>query len=56
MSAGSLSTSVVMPREVFSPAVRDSAGSMLLMHNHLSGDPCPSGEDRDCTWRLRIRN
>ena len=52
VSVGSLSTSVVHPREVFGPAVRDSAASIILLHNHPSGDPAPSREDRDCTQRL----
>lgn len=49
---GSLSTSVVHPREVFAPAVRDSSAAILFLHNHPSGDPAPSREDRDCTARL----
>lgn len=52
VSVGSLSTSVVHPREVFAPAVRDSAAAIILMHNHPSGDPAPSREDRECTQRL----
>ncbi len=52
VSVGSLSTSVVHPRGVFSPAIRDSAAAVLLMDNHPSGDPAPSREDRDCTQRL----
>jgi DNA repair protein RadC len=52
VSVGSLSTSVVHPREVFGPAVRDSAASIILLHNHPSGDPVPSREDRECTQRL----
>ena len=52
VSIGSLSTSVVHPREVFAPAVRDSAAALIFFHNHPSGDPTPSREDRDCTQRL----
>ncbi len=52
VSVGSLSTSVVHPREVFSPAVRDSTAALIFLHNHPSGDPSPSREDRDCTQRL----
>ncbi len=52
ISVGSLSTSVVHPREVFAPAVRDSAAAVLFLHNHPSGDPSPSREDRECTQRL----
>jgi DNA repair protein RadC len=52
VSIGSLSTSVVHPREVFAPAVRDSTAALVFIHNHPSGDPAPSREDRDCTQRL----
>jgi DNA repair protein RadC len=52
VSIGSLSTSVVHPREVFAPAVRDSTAALIFIHNHPSGDPSPSPEDRDCTQRL----
>jgi len=52
ISVGSLSTSVVHPREVFRPAVQDSAAAVLFLHNHPSGDPTPSHEDRECTQRL----
>jgi DNA repair protein RadC len=52
VSIGSLSTSVVHPREVFAPAVRDSAAALIFFHNHPSGDPTPSREDKDCTQRL----
>lgn len=52
VSVGSLSTSVVHPREVFSAAVRDSSAALIFLHNHPSGDPAPSREDRECTQRL----
>ena len=52
VSVGSLSTSVVHPREVFSAAVRDSSAALIFIHNHPSGDPAPSREDRECTQRL----
>lgn len=52
VSVGSLSTSVVHPREVFSPAVRDSTAGLIFLHNHPSGDPAPSREDCECTQRL----
>ncbi len=52
ISIGSLSTSVVHPREVFAPAVRDSTAALIFLHNHPSGDPAPSREDRECTSRL----
>ena len=40
------------PREVFAPAVRDSTAAIISIHNHPSGDPAPSREDRECTQRL----
>ena len=52
VSVGSLNVSVVHPREVFSFAVRDSTSAIILLHNHPSGDPAPSREDRECTRRL----
>jgi DNA repair protein RadC len=52
VSIGSLSSSVVHPREVFAPAVRDSTAAVIFLHNHPSGDPTPSREDRECTHRL----
>jgi DNA repair protein RadC len=52
VSTGSLSLNVVHPREVFKPAVRESAASVILLHNHPSGDPAPSPEDRELTRRL----
>lgn len=52
VSVGSLSTSVVHPREVFSPAVRDSSAALICLHNHPSGDPAPSHEDRESTQRI----
>jgi DNA repair protein RadC len=53
VSEGSLTASIVHPREVFAPAVRDSAAAMILVHNHPSGDPAPSPEDLEITRRLR---
>jgi len=52
VSIGSLSTSVVHPREVYAAAVRDSTAALIFLHNHPSGDPEPSKEDHDCTRRL----
>jgi DNA repair protein RadC len=49
---GLLDSSPVHPREVFSKAVRYSAASVILAHNHPSGDPAPSKEDVDITRRL----
>jgi DNA repair protein RadC len=64
VSVGSLSTSVVHPREAMKPAVatahnghwrdvvRHSVAAVIYVHNHPSGDPTPSAEDRNCTKRL----
>jgi DNA repair protein RadC len=52
ISEGSLTASLVHPREVFSPAIRESAGAVVLVHNHPSGDPTPSLEDIEITRRL----
>lgn len=52
VSEGSLTLSIVHPREVFAPAVREAAAGILLLHNHPSGDPTPSSEDRHLTDRL----
>ncbi len=52
VSIGSLNASIVHPREVFKPAVILGAASVILVHNHPSGDPSPSQEDRDVTKRL----
>jgi len=53
VSEGSLDQSIVHPREVFAPAVRESAAAVIFVHNHPSGDPAPSREDRDITRRLK---
>jgi DNA repair protein RadC len=53
ISEGSLNQSVVHPREVFSPAVKESAAALLLVHNHPTGDPSPSSEDIAITRRLK---
>lgn len=52
ISIGSLNASIVHPREVFKPAVLASAASIVLVHNHPSGDPEPSDEDIAITKRL----
>ncbi len=52
VSVGSLSASLVHPREVFSPAVASSAASVILGHNHPSGDVTPSREDIELTRRI----
>jgi DNA repair protein RadC len=53
ISEGSLTAALVHPREVFLPAIRAAAAALILVHNHPSGDPVPSAEDRAITERLR---
>lgn len=52
VSEGTLTHSLVHPREVFHAAIRESAAALILLHNHPSGDPTPSQEDRALTSRL----
>jgi DNA repair protein RadC len=52
VSEGSLSSSIVHPREVFSPAVEFHAAAILVGHNHPSGDPSPSKDDKVLTEAL----
>ncbi|MDP2181460.1 MAG: DNA repair protein RadC [Actinomycetota bacterium] len=52
VSVGSLNASIVHPRELFKEAVRASAASMVVVHNHPSGDSTPSGADIQLTRRL----
>ena len=51
VSVGSLTASVVHPREVFKPAILSNAAAIILAHNHPSGQPQPSQEDRVLTVR-----
>ena len=52
ISVGSLNASIVHPREVFNPAIRKSSASIIMVHNHPSGDPSPSSEDISITARI----
>ncbi len=52
VTRGTLDTSLVHPREVFRAAIVESAAAVILVHNHPSGDPAPSREDRDVTDQL----
>jgi DNA repair protein RadC len=52
VSVGSLNASIVHPRELFKDAVRVSAAAIVVVHNHPSGDPTPSGADIQLTRRL----
>ncbi|NLM38064.1 MAG: DNA repair protein RadC [Firmicutes bacterium] len=53
ISIGTLDASLVHPREVFKAAIRQSSASLILAHNHPSGDPRPSQEDIKLTHRLK---
>lgn len=53
VSIGTLTASLVGPREVFKAAILANAASIIIGHNHLSGDPTPSPEDHCVTERLR---
>jgi DNA repair protein RadC len=53
VSVGSLNQSIVHPREVFKTALLSSAAAIVLIHNHPSGDPTCSREDREITRRLK---
>ncbi len=52
ISVGSLNASIVHPREIFRRAIVESAASVIIVHNHPSGDIAPSTEDRELTARL----
>lgn len=52
VSDGTLTSSLVHPREVFRSAIKEAAASVLLIHNHPSGDPTPSKDDINITKRL----
>lgn len=53
VSEGSLTSSIVHPREVFALAIREGAAAIVVAHNHPSGDPTPSREDVEVTMRLQ---
>ena len=52
ISIGTLNASIVHPRDVFRAAIKRNANSIILIHNHPSGDPTPSNEDINITKRL----
>jgi DNA repair protein RadC len=52
VSIGTLTASLVHPREVFKPAILANAAAIIVAHNHPSGDPEPSNEDVAITQRL----
>ena len=53
VSVGTLNSAIIHPREVFKSAISQSAHAIILIHNHPSGDPSPSDEDRDVTKVLK---
>lgn len=53
ISEGSLTASIVHPRDVYLPVIRESAAAVIFVHNHPSGDPTPSADDIEITRRLR---
>lgn len=53
ISMGTLNSSIVHPREVFSNAIKYCSASIIVVHNHPSGDPSPSKEDINVTKRLK---
>jgi DNA repair protein RadC len=52
VTRGILNSSLVHPREVFREAIAERAAAIILVHNHPSGDPTPSGDDRLVTEQL----
>jgi DNA repair protein RadC len=52
VSIGTLNASIIHPREVFKSAIKESVNSIILVHNHPSGDVTPSSEDEEITMRL----
>ncbi len=54
VSEGTLTNSLIHPREAFREAIKESAASVIFVHNHPSGDPAPSRDDIAVTERLRV--
>ena len=52
ITVGTLNQSLVHPREIFAPAIEQRSAAVVLVHNHPSGDPKPSTQDREITKRL----
>ena len=52
VSIGTLTSAITHPREIFKSAIKESAYAVILVHNHPSGDPTPSEEDRVLTERF----
>jgi DNA repair protein RadC len=54
VSQGSIDSSLVHPREVFKPAILNSAASVIFVHSHPTGDPEPSVSDKEITKQLEM--
>ena len=52
ISKGVLDSSIIHPREIFKPAIKNSAKKLILIHNHPSGNPSPSPEDLEITKQI----
>jgi DNA repair protein RadC len=52
VSVGNLNSSVVHPREIFKAAIENNSASIILLHNHPSGNPEPSNEDISITKKV----
>ncbi|MBU0756495.1 MAG: DNA repair protein RadC [Nanoarchaeota archaeon] len=52
VSVGILDSAIIHPREIFNPAIKNSASKIILVHNHPSGDSTPSSEDIEITEKL----
>lgn len=50
---GTVNSSLIHPREVFKTSILSNASSVIIFHNHPSGDPTPSNEDKNITRRLK---
>ncbi|HUK36908.1 MAG TPA: DNA repair protein RadC [Vicinamibacterales bacterium] len=53
VASGTLNTTIVEPRDVYREAAMGAAAAVVVFHNHPSGDPTPSPQDVDLTWRLK---
>lgn len=52
VSIGTLDRSIVHPREIFAPGLKLHAAGVILIHNHPSGDPTPSNQDKEIAWKV----
>lgn len=52
ISKGILDASIIHPREIFKPAIKNSSSKIILVHNHPSGDPNPSKQDKEVTLQI----